>query len=65
MGLGAAAGSRRPDATPSLLGISAVTWLVVGGLLLLLAFVAWQRRRAARRDSPLVDPALFANRRLT
>ena len=53
-----------PDATPSLLGLSAVTWLVVGGLLLLLAFVAWQRRRAARGASPLVDPSLFANRRL-
>jgi len=49
----------------SLLGLSAVTWLVAGGLILLLAFVAWQRRRAARRESPLVDPALFANRRLT
>ena len=54
-----------PDATPSLLGLSAVTWLVAGGLILLLAFVAWQRRRVARRESPLVDPALFANRRLT
>ena len=54
-----------PDATPSLLGLSAVTWLVAGGLILLLAFVAWQRRRVARRESPLVNPALFANRRLT
>jgi len=54
-----------PDATPTLFGISAVTWLVVGGLLLLLAFVAWQRRRVARRESPLVDPALFGNRQLT
>ncbi|HSJ73487.1 MAG TPA: MFS transporter, partial [Miltoncostaeaceae bacterium] len=54
-----------PDATPSLLGISAVTWLVVGGLLLLLAFVAWQRHRAGRGASPLVDPSLFGNRQLT
>src|SRR5262249_14265766 len=54
-----------PAATPTLFGISAVTWLVVGGLLLLFAFVAWQRRRVARRESPLVDPALFANRQLT
>jgi EmrB/QacA subfamily drug resistance transporter len=53
-----------PDATPSLLGISAVTWLVVGGLLVLLAFVAWQRHRAARGASPLVDPSLFVNRQL-
>ena len=53
-----------PDATPSLLGISAVTWLVVGGLLVLLAFVAWQRHRAASGASPLVDPSLFANRQL-
>ncbi|MEZ0285154.1 MAG: MFS transporter [Thermoleophilia bacterium] len=54
-----------PDATPSLFGISAVTWLVAGGLLLLLAFVAWLRRRVERGESPLVDPALFANRQLT
>jgi EmrB/QacA subfamily drug resistance transporter len=54
-----------PDATPTLFGISAVTWLVAGGLLLLLGFLAWQRRRVARRESPLVDPALFANRQLT
>jgi EmrB/QacA subfamily drug resistance transporter len=53
-----------PDATPSLLGMSAVIWLIVGGLLLLLAFVAWQRHRAARGASPLVDPSLFANRQL-
>jgi EmrB/QacA subfamily drug resistance transporter len=53
-----------PDATPSLLGISALTWLVVGGLLVLLAFVAWQRHRAARGASPLVDPSLFVNRQL-
>lgn len=54
-----------PDATPSLFGLSAVIWLVVGGLLLLLAFVAWQRRRVATGASPLVDPALFSNRQLT
>lgn len=54
-----------PDATPALFGISAVTWLVVGGLLLVLAFVSWQMRRVARGDAPLVDPALFANRQLT
>lgn len=54
-----------PDATPSLLGLSAVTWLVVGGLLLLFAFIAWQRHRVARGRSPLVDPALFGNRQLT
>jgi EmrB/QacA subfamily drug resistance transporter len=53
-----------PDETPALFGISAVTWLVIGGLLLLLAFVGWQRLRAARGRSPLVDPALFANRQL-
>lgn len=53
------------DATPALLGVSAVTWLIMGGLVLLLAFVAWQRHRAERGVSPLVDPALFANRRLT
>jgi len=54
-----------PDATPELFGISAVTWLVTGGLLLLWGFIAWQRHRVARRASPLVDPTLFANRQLT
>ena len=47
LGRGAARGSRKgPTRHRRCSGISAVTWLVAGGLLLLLAFVAWQRRRA-------------------
>jgi EmrB/QacA subfamily drug resistance transporter len=54
-----------PDATPQLGGISAVTWLVLGGLLVLWAFLAWQRRLARHGGTPLVDPALLRSRQLT
>jgi len=54
-----------PDATPQLFGLSVVTWLVIGGLLLLWAFLAWQRRLAHRGGSPLVDPSLFERPQLT
>ena len=51
-----------PDATPSWLGLSPVVWMAAGGLLLLWAFFEWQRHRRETGRSPLVDPALFANR---
>jgi MFS family permease len=53
-----------PDATPELFGISAVAWMLIGGLLLLWAFAAWIRRRAATGRSPLVDPSLFESRQV-
>jgi Na+/melibiose symporter-like transporter len=54
-----------PDATPQILGFSPVTWLVLGGLLLLWCFVAWQHHVQNRGGTPLVSPELFANRQLT
>ena len=54
-----------PDATPTWLGLSPVVWLMTGGLLLLWAFFEWERHRKEAGRAPLVDPALFANRRLT
>lgn len=54
-----------PDATPSWLGLSPVVWMMTGGLLLLWAFFEWERHRKETGRSPLVDPALFGNRRLT
>jgi EmrB/QacA subfamily drug resistance transporter len=53
------------DATPSWLGLSPVVWLLAGGLLVLWLFIEWERHRQEAGRAPLVDPALFANRRLT
>ncbi|MDH4178352.1 MAG: MFS transporter [Thermoleophilia bacterium] len=53
------------DATPQVLGISLVAWLVVGGLLVLWLFLGWQRRVADRGGLPLVDPSLWKYRQLT
>jgi MFS family permease len=53
------------DATPSWLGLSPVVWLLAGGLLLLWVFIEWERHRQEAGRAPLVDPALFTNRRLT
>ncbi len=50
---------------PQLLGLSPVPWLVLGGLVVLLAFVEWERRVVARGLEPLVRMELFANRQLT
>jgi MFS family permease len=54
-----------PDATPELWGISAVAWMLVGGLLTLWGFFLWIRRRTATGQAPLVDPALFKNAQVT
>jgi MFS family permease len=52
-------------ATPQLAGISAVTWLALGGLLVIWIFLYWQRRLLSRGGSPLVDPSLWGNGGLT
>jgi EmrB/QacA subfamily drug resistance transporter len=54
-----------PEATPQFAGLSAVTWLVLGGLLVLWIFVGWLRRRVRVGKEPLVDPALLSNQQLT
>jgi MFS family permease len=54
----------KPDA-PELLGLSAVFWLISGGLLLLWLLMRWLHRVEARGGEPLFPPAMLANRRLT
>ncbi|MEU9131604.1 MFS transporter [Kitasatospora sp. NPDC048540] len=54
----------KPDA-PAWLGVSAVVWLMLGGLLLTWLFLRCENRLAERGEEPLVDPALLHNRQLT
>jgi MFS family permease len=49
---------------PEWLGMSPVVWLVLGGGLVLQAFLAWERRRQAAGASVLIDPAMLGNRLL-
>jgi MFS family permease len=46
---------------PELFGISAVLWLILGGLLLLWLFFAWESRLEERGAEPLVRPSIFRN----
>ena len=50
---------------PTLLGLSPVVWLLIGGLLVLYAFMRRTTHLAATGGDPLIDPGLFQNRRLT
>jgi MFS family permease len=54
----------KPDG-PTVLGVSPVVWLILGGLLVVWLFLGWERRLEARGAEPLVRPELFANRQLT
>lgn len=49
---------------PKILGTSPVTWLVLGGLLVIYAFFAWEGHRLVRGREPLVNPQMFKNRQL-
>jgi MFS family permease len=49
---------------PELLGVSPVTWLVLGGGVVLRLFMAWEARRLARGQAALLDPAMLRNRLL-
>ena len=53
----------RVDA-PRWLGLSPVVWLLLGGGVVLLGFLEWQRRRQRRGRAALLDPALLAIRPL-
>lgn len=50
---------------PAWLGVSAVVWLAMAGLLLLWLFLIWEVRVSKQGREPLVDPDLLHNRRLT
>ena len=49
---------------PELLGVSPVTWLVLGGGLVLWAFLSMERRRMDRGAPVLIDPRMLSNRLL-
>lgn len=56
--------SPKPDA-PELLGISAVTWMLLASLVILRAFVTWENRRVAREREPLIRLSMLENGQLT
>ncbi|MGH2702626.1 MAG: MFS transporter, partial [Actinomycetota bacterium] len=49
---------------PAWLGISPVIWLVLGGLLVLRCFMAWEARLIEHRREPLMRPVMLKNRQL-
>ncbi len=53
----------KPDG-PSLLGLSPVIWMIVGAGVVLRVFLAWESRRIAHGQAPLLDPRLLENRQL-
>ena len=53
----------KPGGT-SWLNLSPTVWLVLGGLLMLWLFLAWQTRRVERGQEPLIRPAMLRNRQL-
>jgi MFS family permease len=53
----------KPDA-PALFGISAVVWLIGGGLFLLWLFFEWESRLEKRGAEPLVRPSMLDNAQL-
>ncbi len=53
----------KPEA-PVWLGLSPVFWLVLGGGVVLVGFLGWERRRQGRGDAVLIDPAMLGNKLL-
>jgi Na+/melibiose symporter-like transporter len=49
---------------PELFGISAVLWLILGGLFVVWAFFEWESRLVERGAEPLVRPSLLKNAQL-
>ncbi|HET7309266.1 MAG TPA: MFS transporter [Actinomycetota bacterium] len=56
---------RSKEDGPSILGLSPVVWLILGGLLTLRLFMGHIRRLDAAGAEPLITPALFRNRQMT
>jgi MFS family permease len=50
--------SPKQDA-PTLAGLSIVIWLIIGGLCVVRLFLTWERRRLARGQAALIDPAML------
>jgi MFS family permease len=55
---------RAKPSGPTLLGVSPVVWLVIGGSLLLFCLVLWEGHLVARGREPLVRPMMLRNRQL-
>jgi EmrB/QacA subfamily drug resistance transporter len=53
------------DGAPSILGVSGVVWLILGGLVSIRLFMLHVRRLDATGREPLVTPSLFRNRQMT
>jgi MFS family permease len=53
----------KPDA-PALFGLSAVVWLIAGGMVLLWLFFEWESRLERRGAEPLVRPSMLDNAQL-
>ncbi|MFJ9075757.1 MFS transporter [Streptomyces sp. NPDC102278] len=51
--------------TPSWIGVSLTTWLMLAGLLLIRLFLRWEARVVERNGDPLVDPDMLRNKQLT
>ena len=50
---------------PTVLGVSPVIWLLVGGLIVVYLFLRWERRLERRGAEPLLRTGLLRNRQLT
>ena len=53
------------EGAPTVLGVSPVIWLLLGGLLAVRLFMAHIQRLDAEGKEPLVTPSLFGNRQMT
>ena len=53
------------DGAPSILGMSPVIWMILGGFVAIWLFMLHVRRLDAAGKEPLVTPSLFANRQMT
>ena len=49
---------------PEVLGLSPTLWLILGGGVIVWLFLLWEHRVIRRGGEPLVQPAIFENRRL-
>lgn len=56
---------RSKPGAPTVVGLSPVIWLLVGGLLVLYVFMRRTSHLALVGGDPLIDPGLFQNQRLT
>jgi predicted MFS family arabinose efflux permease len=52
---------RAKSGAPEWIGLSPAIWLLLGGGVVLWLFMAWENRRLARGDEPLVNPAILRN----